>query len=291
MSLIKSKYYRLSVFMILTILSGLFVYNTAINRVIYAILHSEGSGHGVFIPFLLLYFLWIKRNDLKIFKPEYNLMGIVFVLIGLFFSISKLFTFHLQFIGFIIFLAGLVYVLFGKEVFRITLFPIFFLITMIPIPSNFNNSLASIIRHISFVGSTKIISLLGISYVKEGWLIQLPNVVLEVTTGCSGIRYLISFVVFGIAYAWLYRDTLKGRLLIVALTIPVSIFANICRLTIIYIMVYNFGSYMAEPQPHNIIGRIVFFVVLIACVAADHHFQKRRYVTKLRRQEARMMGG
>jgi len=287
----KNKYYRLFIFIILTILAGLFIYRSAIMEVFSAVIHREGSSHGVFVPFLSLYFLWLLRDKLKEIEPQYNYFGIIFLLAGLFFPITKIGTFHLQFLGFIVYTGGLIYVIFGKELFKNITFPLFFLITMIPIPKNIYESMANYTRHISFGGSLKIISLLGISYFKEGWMIQLPNALLKVATSCSGIRYLISYFVFGLAYAWLYRETTGRRLLVVALTIPVSLFASICRLTAIFILTYNFGPRMAEHWPHIFISWIVFFVILITCIAADQFFQKHRYARRLGGEEARTLGG
>jgi len=232
MSSIKSIYYRLFIFIILTILAGLSIYQTAIIEVISAVLHREGSSHGVFVPFLSLYFLWLKRDDLKKIEPQYNYFGIVLIVLGAIVPLFNIGNFQLDFLSFIVFLAGLIYVIFGKELFKNITFPLFFLITMIPIPENIYDSMANYLRHISTGGSLKIISLFGISYFRDGWLIQLPNALLKVNIGCSGIRYLISYFVFGLAYAWLYRENTGRRLLIVVLTIPVSLFASICRLTI-----------------------------------------------------------
>ncbi len=162
---------------------------------------------------------------------------------------------------------------------------------MIPIPEDLYKILADYLRHISTGGSLKIISLFGISYFREGWLIQLPNALLKVNMGCSGIRYLVSYVVFGMAYAWIYRDTTRSRLLMVALTIPISVFASICRLTAIFVLTYNFGPRMAEHGPHIITSWIVFFVILITCIAADQYFQKRKYERGLRGEEAMTLGG
>jgi hypothetical protein len=41
---------------------------------------------------------------------------------------------------------------------------------------------------------------------------------------------------------------------------------------------------MAEHWPHVIISWIVFFVILITCIAADQYFQKRRYTRTLAKQ-------
>jgi exosortase len=259
--------------------------------VISAVLHREGSSHGVFVPFLSLYFLWLKREKLKKIEPTYNYFGISFVLIGLFPPVAGIGTFHLHFLSFIFLLAGLTVVILGKEFFKNIMFPLFFLITMTPIPENLYESMANFTRHVSTGGSLKIISLLGISYFKEGWMIQLPNALLKVNMGCSGIRYLISYFVFGIAYAWLCRDTTKSRLLIVALTIPISLLASICRLTAIFVLTYSFGPHMAEHWPHIITSWIVFFVILIMTIFADQYVQKRQYVKRLGGKEAVRLEG
>ncbi len=268
---------RLSIVFLLTLLTGLLLYQDALIKVISAVIHRDDSSHGIFIPFIALYFIWLKQDDLKKIEPEYNYFGIIFLLAGLFFPISGIGVFQLQFIGFILFLAGLIFVILGKDFFKSIMFPLFFLITMTPLPENLYLSLAEYSRHIAFGGALKIISMLGITYFKEGWVIQLPNASLKVAIGCSGIRYLISYVVFGLAYAWLFKSTKSGRSLVVALTIPISHFASICRLTAIFVLTYFFGPRMAETWPHIIISWIVFFTILITCIAIDQYFQKRRY--------------
>lgn len=284
MSSIKSKYYRLSIVIILTLLSGLFLYQTAIIKVFSAVIHREGSSHGVFVPFLTLYFIWLKRDIIRDIEPQFDYLGIIFIVLGTIVPLFNIGNFQINFLFLIVFLAGLFFTFFGRTFFKEISFPIFFLIAMIPIPEDLYKTLANYLRHISTDGSLKIISLLGIPYFKEGWLVQLPNALLKVNIGCSGIRYLISYVVFGIAYAWLYRDKVSSRVLIVALTIPISLFASICRLTAIFILTYTFGPYMAEHRPHIITSWIVFFVILITSIAADQYFQKHRYARKLAKQ-------
>jgi exosortase len=112
----------------------------------------------------------------------------------------------------------------------------------------------------------------GITFYKEGLLIHLPNAVLSIAIGCSGIRYLVSYFVFGIAYAYLYREASKSRLLVVLSTIPISLAASVCRLTAIFILTYIFGPRMAEYWPHVFISWSVFFGVLLIGISADRFF-------------------
>ena len=291
MSSKKSKYYRLSIIVILTLLAGLLIYKTAIIKVISAVLHRQGSSHGVFVPFIALYFIWLKRDVFRKIEMRFDYPGIVLIVLGTIVPLFHMGNFQLHFLSFIVLIAGLFFTILGRAFFKEIFFPLFFLITMTPIPEDLYKTLANYLRHISTGGSLKIISLLGISYFREGWLIQLPNALLKVNMGCSGIRYLVSYVVFGMAYAWLYRDTTRNRLLIVALTIPISLFASICRLTAIFILTYTFGPHMAEHWPHIITSWTVFFVILITCVAIDQYFQKRQYVKRLGSGEAVKLGG
>jgi exosortase len=287
----KNKYYRLSIFIILAILAGMFIYKAAIIQVISAVIHREGSSHGIFVPFVSLYFIWLKRDIIRDIKPQFDYLGVTLIIIGGIVPLFHMINFQLRFLCFIVFFAGLFFTFFGRNFFKEISFPIFFLITMIPIPENVYQTLANYTRHISFNGSLKIISLLGIPYFKQGWSVQFPNAVLKVAIACSGIRYLISYFVFGIAYAWLYKTTVRRMLLIILLTIPISLFASILRLTAIFIMTDTFGPRMAEHWPHIIISWIVFFTILLASIAMDQYFQKRRYTRILGGREAGMLEG
>ena len=272
----KSKYYHLSILVIVTILSGLFLYRTAIIEVVSAVLNREGSSHGFFIPFLSGFFIWTKRDVIRNIKPQYDFLGLPLLALGLLPSIIKFGAYQLHFLSFIVFIAGLVITFSGRQYFKHIAFPLFFLITMTPITGDVYIQVADYMRHITFSGSLFIISLLEIPFYRAGWLIQLPNALLEVAIGCSGIRYLISYFVFGLAYAYLFKTTLSGRITLVALTIPISITASIFRLTAIFVLTYIFGPIMSEHWPHVFISWSVFFAVLILAIASDQFFEARK---------------
>jgi exosortase len=280
----KTLHKRLLIIAVIALAAGFTIYRSPLASVIYSVLHREGSSHGVFVPFLAGYFLWLKSDIIRKIELRYDYAGIVLIIFGVIFPVFNIGAFQIHFLGFIVFIAGLIFTLLGRKFFKEISFPLFFLITMTPIPEVFYETLANYTRHVSFGGSLKIISLLGIPYYKEDWLIQLPNALLHVAISCSGIRYLISYVVFGLAYAWLYRNTTWGRLLIVSLTIPISLVASVLRLTAIFVMTYKIGPYWSQPRPHIFISWIVFFLMLILCIASDQYFQKRRHFRKLAKQ-------
>ena len=267
---------RICLFFILTILAGLIFYSESIARIFTVVTHREGSSHGLFVPFLAAYFVWLKWDSIKTTKLQTGYPSIVLMLIGLICPILNLGTFHIQFISFIIFVSGAIYLTLGQEMFKRIVFPVFFLVTMTPIPETIYEGLANYSRHIAFSGSLEIISFLGIPYFKEGWLIHLHNAILEVAISCSGIRYLISYFVFGIAYAYITREKNWQRVSIVILTIPVSHFASIWRLTIIFVMTHYFGPFWSQHRPHVFLSWAVFAAVLLVTIAIDQWLLRRK---------------
>ena len=276
----KQKQIHFLILFLMTIISGLVLYRSAIMSTIHAVLHREGSSHGVFVPFLSGYFFWMKREAIWNIKTRYDYSGIMLLVAGLFLGIADIGEYHLKFIGFIVFISGLIALFLGRDFFKETAFPLFFLITMVPLPAETHLALADFVRNITLEGAIRIISIIGIPYFRGGITVQLPNALLKVDLSCSGIRYLFSFFVFGTAYVYLYRKSNLSRLFIIALIFPISIAASISRLTSIFLLTYLFGPKMAEYWPHVFISWTVFFIVLILCLASDQFFLARKQEAK-----------
>ena len=156
---------------------------------------------------------------------------------------------------------------------------------MTPLTGDAYQYAANITRHITFAGALWVISLFDIPYLRDGWLIHLPNALLEVATSCSGIRYFISYFIFGLAYAYLMKITFWGRLSVVLLTILISLLASILRLTAIFAMTYKISPYWAQPRPHVFISWSVFFGVLVLSIGLDHYFSERKDIARLKEQK------
>ena len=266
---------------ILSALAGLIVYQDAIARVLSEVFNRSDSSHGIFVPFLSAYFFWTIKERVQTVEISYSWPGIPLLIACLVPPLANLGSFQFQFIAFIGFICGLVLTLLGKAMLKTVAFPLLFLVTMTPLPQDWYNGLANISRTIAFGGSLKIISWLGIPYVRVGWDIELPNALLRVAISCSGIRYLISFVVFGLAYAYLFKASTTGKITTVLATIPISLFASIWRLTIIFVMTYWVSPYWSQHGPHVILSWFVFFTVLFSAMFVDQWVQKKINRTRI----------
>jgi exosortase len=262
--------------LLLSALVGLLVYREAIVAVATHVLHRGDSSHGVFVPVLTLFFFWAIRDRLRETPFERCWYGLPLIIACLLPGMIGVESFQVQFIAFIGLLCGLVLTLLGLAMFKTTAFPILFLISMTPLPEKFYLDVAELSRTIAFAGSVKIISWLAIPHIRSEWYLELPNALLHVGYSCSGIRYLVSFVVFGLAYAYLLRTSTAGRVLTVLATIPVSLLASVGRLTIIFTMTYYVSPYWSQHGPHVVLSWFVFFTVLFGSIFIDQWVQNRR---------------
>jgi exosortase len=117
---------------------------------------------------------------------------------------------------------------------------------------------------------------LGVPLYREGFVIYLPEINLLVNDGCSGIRYLLSFFTFSIVYAALFKERNLVRLAVVLASLPLSIFAGIARLSIIFLSAYYISPVLAEHRPHVILSWLVFAFFLSGAIGIDQYVSRKK---------------
>ena len=179
-------------------------------------------------------------------------------------------------LSFLLVAAGLVVGLFGKEIFKGLVFPLFFLVTMIPLPKPLYAQLTEWMRMATTSGSVGLMQSIQFPIYREGYTISIPNLNLFIDNGCSGIRYLIPYFVFGLAYAFVSKRTTRSRVLVVLATIPIAILAGVLRQSFIFLSAHYIGPYMAGHRPHVLISWTVFMSVLLGAMWVDRRIAANR---------------
>jgi exosortase len=265
---------RLGILMVVLVGLGFFLYQDALWELISSVLNREGSSHGIFVPFISAYFLWMKRERIRNVEIDFSLLagGLVLALsfIILYFSRGSA-EITLPAFSFVLAACGLVLALFGMRLFKELAFPLLFLATMIPIPETVFNQIAEWMRQATTSGSVWLSHLLHLPIYREGYNIQLPGSRIFIAMGCSGIRYLLSYFVFSLAYAYMCKNSFGTRCLVVLASFPIALVGGVMRLSSIYLAVYFIGPFMAEHRPHILVSWFVFLAVLVIAVAADQY--------------------
>ena len=263
-------------------LAGVVFYSDTLRQLLNAVLRREESSHAVFVPLLSFYFVWRKRARLREMQLRYDIIPGLGVVAGglLLFSLARAHDyFFWECFSFVIVILGLAICFLGKDWLKEILFPVVFLISMIPIPEHVYGTMADWLREAAISASTQVLALIGVPFLREDLMIHLPNTALNINIGCSGIRYLLSYFFFGIAYAYLYRTKTSQRVLLVCLTIPISLMASTLRLTSIALLAYYIGPHMATYWPHVITSWLVFLSVLAFFVALDQWLVSRKEIS------------
>jgi exosortase len=157
----------------------------------------------------------------------------------------------------------LVLYLFGKKVNHQLLFPLAFLVFMIPLPNVIIIGLSFKMKMLASQVSTNIINQMGISAVRDGSTIYLPNGKLMVGDPCSGLRSLISLLALGALFTqFIQSSNLKKNILFLSAA-PIALASNALRIIALLWVTYVYGEQAALGFFHDFTGMMVFVVAFL----------------------------
>lgn len=252
------------------------VYWHVITGLISAWSTDDNYSHGFFIVPLALYFAWERRDAITSAPQRPSMLGLVVVAASLFLLIAgllgaELFLSRVSIIGTI---AGAVLFLFGWPMLRILIFPLAFMLLMVPLPAIIFNKIAFPLQLLaSHVGEYTVRSL-DIPILREGNVLILANAKLEVAEACSGIRSLVSLFTLGLVFGYFVDRRVWVRSFIALSAIPVAIFANGLRVASAGVAAHNYGSAGAEGLFHEFSGWVVFVVAFLMMFALQRLLQR-----------------
>lgn len=236
--------------------------------VIVLLVHNWGGedfSHGYLIVPVALYFAWDRRSQLIAAAPNPSIVGLLVVIasVGLLVASvlgAAVFLARLSILGVV---AGIVLYLYGWRHLKILAFPIAFLVLMIPIPTILFNKITFPLQLVASRFGEAALTAVGIPVLREGNVITLSNMSLEVAEACSGIRSLVSLLTFAIVLGYLADRRLWTRTVIAVASVPVAIVANGIRVAATGIAAYRFGPEAAEGLIHTFSGWLVFVVAVV----------------------------
>jgi exosortase len=222
--------------------------------------------HGFFVPLLALWMLWNSRCRLMEAPKRPSWWGLVVILAGL--SLLVIGTFgadlYLSRVSFLFVIAGMAIFFYGWPRFRVGMFAWLVLFLMIPLPLLVSNQIVLPLQFISSALATGLMDLFGIPVFRQGNVIFLPSLTLEVAEACSGIRSLMAMVTLAVAFSYLAERKAWKRAVLVFSAIPVAIVANGIRIMASGVLGYYWSHDKAEGFFHLFSGIVIFtFAFLI----------------------------
>jgi exosortase len=109
----------------------------------------------------------------------------------------------------------------------------------------------------------------GVPVLREGNVIELPAMKLEVAEACSGIRSLMSLFTLSVFYGYFLEKTFLRRAILALASIPIAIAANAVRILGTGLCVQYWDPDKALGFFHEFSG-FVMFLVSLGCLFFVH---------------------
>jgi len=227
--------------------------------------HDPNYSHGVFVPAFSLFVLWHDRGRLASLpiRPAWSGLVLLLAAIGILTAGVLGAELFLARFSFLLAVAGLVVLVYGWNHLRAAIFPWLFLLFMIPIPSIIFNQITFPLQLLASKVAAATLPLLGVPVLREGNVIQLPAMALEVAEACSGIRSLMSLVTLAVIYGYLLEPRNSIRVVLALASIPIAVLANSSRIVGTGLLVQYWDPEKAEGFFHTFSGWLIFVVSLV----------------------------
>ena len=229
---------------------------------------SDDYGHGIFVPFISAFLVWQNRHRLRWQRLAPSWLGPLVVLVALFlYTAGNLATLYvISHLSLWLLIIGLVLSFLGLNGLREMAFPLAYLLTAIPLPVFLYNTLSSQLQLWSSALGVGVLQFIGVTAFREGNVIDLGPVQLQVAEACSGIRYLFPLTSLALLCAYFFRDRMWKRILLVLSALPISVLVNGLRIGVVGILVEWYGPQAAEGFLHLFEGWVLFLFTLAMLV-------------------------
>jgi exosortase len=227
--------------------------------------NDPNFSHGFFVPLFSAFVIWQERTRLSAVSRRPSWSGLLFLGLGLCVLIvgqmgAELFLSRLSLL---IVLAGLIVLFLGWNFFRALLFPWAFLLLMIPVPAIVFNQITFPLQLLASKVASTTLPWMGVPVLREGNVIVLPAMALEVAEACSGIRSLMSLATLAVIYGYLMERKVGVRVLLAVASIPIAVAANSMRIVGTGLLVQYWDPEKAEGFFHEFSGWLIFVVSLV----------------------------
>ena len=220
--------------------------------------------HGFLIPFFVLFLLWEERKARTQTRAAPAGGGLALVLFALLLLLTGVFgaDLFLSRISFILLATGIIWTLFGVPMLRRTRFMLFVLVLAIPIPAVIFNQITFPLQLLASKTASAMLPWAGVPVLREGNVIQLAALQLEVAEACSGIRSMMSLFTVAVIYGYFLERTTLRRVILALTSVPIAVLANAMRIFGTGLCVQYWDPDKAMGFFHEFSGWLMFLVSL-----------------------------
>jgi exosortase len=228
--------------------------------------------HGFIVPLFAAFVVWHQRKRLATIPLAPSWWGLLVILGALATLIAGVLgvEYFLSRTSLVFLLGGFIIYCLGWGWFRALLFPWFCLFLMIPIPTIVFNQIAFPLQLLASKLASVLLPFVGVPVLRQGNVIQLPAMPLEVAEACSGIRSLVSLGTLAVIYGYFDLDARTlCRLLLALAAVPIAVAVNALRIVGTGLLVQYWDPDKALGFFHEFSGWVMFLLSIALLFASS----------------------
>ncbi len=227
--------------------------------------------HGFAIPVIAGYLVWIRRQRIAATacNPAWSGLPVLAAGVGLCAAGALGGETFLSRISLPVSIVGAVALVTGWRIVWLLLPATAYLLLMIPLPYVALKTLTEQARGLDAAAAAAVLGWLGIPVFRDGFVLQLPRIALEVADVCSSIPGTLSLLALGAAYGLVTWRPNAVRLALVLAAIPLGVASNIVRIVLTAIAADHLGPVALNNLIHKSSGTTVFLMTFGALASLD----------------------
>ncbi len=171
----------------------------------------------------------------------------------------------LQMLAVVTWWIGSFLVCFGSRIFRGCVFPLFFLLWLVPMPGLALDRVVSFLQQGTASFARLMLATAGVPVAQDHTILTVPGLTLEVAQECSSIRSSMVLVVSSMVLSYLFLHSLWGKTVVILASIPLAIAKNGLRVfTLTILAAYVNPTVLNSPLHHQ--GGVLFLAVAFMAV-------------------------
>lgn len=245
------------------------LYHTILRELVVQWIDDPNYSHGFFVVLFCGWILWRRRTDLRLLPRTPSPWGLAVIVGALAILILGVFgaEFYLSRTSLLFLIAGMTIYFAGWKIFRAVLLPWSLLFLAIPLPAIIFNQIAFPLQFGASRMASWLLALLGVPVLREGNIIMLPALTLDVAEACSGLRSLMALFSIGVLYGCLFERKVSNRVLLAVAAIPIAVAANAVRIVATGVLGQYWAPDKAEGFFHLFSGAVIFVCTLLLLFA------------------------
>jgi exosortase len=246
-------------------------------------LNDDQYTHILIIVPISLVFIFLDRKKLysSVTKNSIIFAGILFAasLAALFLSRIYLspanFQLTLSMAGCVFWWLASFMLCFGLAAFQTFLFPLCFLFWIVPWPQVFLDWLIQMLQQYSTAAVDWMFQLVGIPVLRNGVILSIPGLTIEVAKECSSIRSSLVLLVSSMMLAQLLLRTKWRKVLVILVSIPLSVVKNAIRIFTLSMLGLHVNRGFLTGRLHHEGGAVFYAGALVLLILFTYLLQRQ----------------